>query len=597
MSNLLSQASLVMIPSGYKEDVVYSAIPTDGSGDLSFTRASNGTRVNSSGLVEVCPWNLQTYSEDFTNGTYTVNQASITSNATTAPNGTLTADKLVENTANDQHFLYFTSQQIAYNETRISVYAKAGGRTNLLMWESAITNAQCLFNLSTGVVSSSSSGNAANLSTTVGQIEDAGNGWYRCSFNYSTSSGGGTIRLQLYTTTTSYTGDGTSGVFLWGSQENIGSTAKPYFHTTDRLNVPRLTYQNGGGGCPSLLLEKQSTNIVTYSEQFDNAAWSLSGVTVSANQTTSPDGTTNADKLIESSANALHEIYQAQSLTNGVTYTNTIYAKSGERTQIAINFVSGGFGQGANVIADLSAGTLGTVSNYGSVTGSTATITNVGNGWYRISLTMTPATTETFYADYSPALNGNITYQGNGTSGVYIWGAQIEISSYPTSYIPTTSSSATRVADACSKTGISSLFGTNQGTFFMDFLYVNSVYPDYLFDVTSSGASERFLMFANDPSAPNDLYLYTSQSGVFSQITLTKGQRYKIAVKYNSTAVYWYINGSLHATGNNAFGYQMVQIYFGQRYTQTDQTQIQINQSIVFPTALSGTDLIALTTI
>ena len=216
MSDLLNKASLVMIPSGYKEDVVYSAVPSDGSGDLALTRASNGTRVNSAGLVEVCPWNLQTYSEDFTNAKYTVNQSSISANATTAPNGTTTADKLVENTANDQHFIYFTSQQIANNETRISVYAKAGGRTNLLMWESAITNAQCLFNLSTGVVTSSSSGNSANLSTTVGQIEDAGNGWYRCSFNYSTASGGGTIRLQLYTTTTSYTGDGTSGIFIWG---------------------------------------------------------------------------------------------------------------------------------------------------------------------------------------------------------------------------------------------------------------------------------------------------------------------------------------------------------------------------------------------
>ena len=68
MSNLLSQASLVMIPSGYKEDVVYSAVPTNGSGDLSFTRASNGTRVNSAGLVEVVAWNLASYSEDFTNG-------------------------------------------------------------------------------------------------------------------------------------------------------------------------------------------------------------------------------------------------------------------------------------------------------------------------------------------------------------------------------------------------------------------------------------------------------------------------------------------------------------------------------------------------
>ena len=97
MSTLLEQASLVMIPSGYKEDVVYSQIPTDGSGDLTFTRASNGTRINSAGLVEVCPWNLLQYSEDFTNGFW--NKAitgsatfTVTANQTTAPNGTTTAD-------------------------------------------------------------------------------------------------------------------------------------------------------------------------------------------------------------------------------------------------------------------------------------------------------------------------------------------------------------------------------------------------------------------------------------------------------------------------------------------------------------------------
>ena len=591
MSNLLSQASLVMIPSGYKEDTVYSAIPTNGNGDLSFTRASNGTRVNSSGLVEVCPWNLQTYSEDFTNGTYTVNQASITSNATTAPNGTLTADKLVENTANDQHFLYFTSQQIAYNETRISVYAKAGGRTNLLMWESAITNAQCLFNLSTGVVTSSSSGNAANLSTTVGQIEDAGNGWYRCSFNYSTSSGGGTIRLQLYTTTTSYTGDGTSGVFLWGLQENIGSTAKPYFPTTDRLNVPRLTYQNGGGGCPSLLLEKQSTNVVLNSEDFSNASWGVSKCSITANNTTSPDGTQNADKLIEDATTGIHEVYSNTpfSLTLGVAYTKTIYAKSAERTQIGLNFVTGGFGQGASVIADLSAGTLGTVNNVGGVTGSTATIINVGNGWYRISLTMTPASTANFYADFSPALNGAINYAGNGTSGIYIWGAQIETSSYPTSYIPTTSSSATRVADYPSRSGLA----LTNFTFAVNFKPLDYVVE--LFDFQKTGGGRMFYVAVQS----NGLITFNSVSGgTIGAVgsVIPKNQTCKLAFSLNASTsnVKVYINGSIigtYATNITTFG-----AFFGlQSFGYNPGTQIE--QIAIFPSVLTDAECQSLTTL
>ena len=106
MSNLLEQASLVMIPSGYKEDVVYSEIPINGAGDLAFTRASNGTRINSQGLVEVVPWNLLQESETFSNAVWTKQDSSITANATTAPNGTLTADKLVENTSTSAHSVW-----------------------------------------------------------------------------------------------------------------------------------------------------------------------------------------------------------------------------------------------------------------------------------------------------------------------------------------------------------------------------------------------------------------------------------------------------------------------------------------------------------
>ena len=88
--------------------------------------------------------------------------------------------------------------------------------------------------------------------------------------------------------------------YAWGAQSNIGSTAKPYFPTTDRLNVPRLTYQNGGGGCPSLLLEKQSTNVNENSNNFvlgttQTYDWyDFNNKTPVANQGTSPDGTNNA---------------------------------------------------------------------------------------------------------------------------------------------------------------------------------------------------------------------------------------------------------------------------------------------------------------
>jgi hypothetical protein len=108
MSNLLEQASLVLIPSGYKEDVVYSEIPLDGSGDMNFTRSSNGTRINSAGLVEVCPWNLVQNSENFS-AIWTAQNATITTNSLVAPNGTTTADSLIAaNAVNTYSGVYVT---------------------------------------------------------------------------------------------------------------------------------------------------------------------------------------------------------------------------------------------------------------------------------------------------------------------------------------------------------------------------------------------------------------------------------------------------------------------------------------------------------
>jgi hypothetical protein len=137
MSNLLSQASLVMIPSGYKEDVVYSQIPTNGNGDLSFTRASNGTRVNSAGLVEVVAWNLAQQSETFDNASWTKVNTTITANNTTAPNGTTTADKFAPNgTLTASYFSIsqaITSGATSQSHTAI-VYVKAGGLGQMLFY-------------------------------------------------------------------------------------------------------------------------------------------------------------------------------------------------------------------------------------------------------------------------------------------------------------------------------------------------------------------------------------------------------------------------------------------------------------------------------
>jgi hypothetical protein len=418
MSTLLEQASLIMIPSGYKEDVVYSVIPENGNGDLSFTRASNGTRVNSAGLVEVVPWNLAEQSETFGVSPWTTSTLGITTNATTAPNGTTTAEKLMVTTANNPKQVQQGFNNDNANHT-VFIYAKKSELNFVQLALGNNTEQYANFNLNTGVVGTKG-GYCASSS-----IESVGDGWYKCIAYFNQ----GTIpSLMVYVTNSassdwggvvSWAGaNNTDGIFVWGYQLNIGSTAKPYFPTTDRLNVPRLTYQNGGGGCPSLLLEKQSTNLCLWSEDFTQTAWIKANASITANNTTSPDGTTNADKIVEDTSNSSHGAYQAISVTDGIQYTWSGFFKAAGRTKFRL------YAQSAStpyVEFNLSNGTI--ISTSGSVTGS---IESMGNGWYRcIATTTTSGTTGYFNIAIADA-SGNVVYTGDGTSGLFVWGAQLE---------------------------------------------------------------------------------------------------------------------------------------------------------------------------
>jgi hypothetical protein len=228
-------------------------------------------------------------------------------------------------------------------------------------------------------------------------------------------------------------------------------------------NVPRIDYT--GGGCGKLLLEPQRTNLALYSEQFDNAGWTKLNATISANAATSPDGTQNADKLVESATSAIHYCETSVSVISGQSYSYSVYAKQGERH---ITLQGSAPTNSAYATFNLSTGVVGA-----SAVGS-ASIIDAGNGWYRCTLTFTSAATSVanmavLLAD-SPTAGRSSSYSGNGTSGVFLWGAQLEAGAYATSYIPTWGAAAvTRLADACSKTGISSLIGQTQGTLFLDF--------------------------------------------------------------------------------------------------------------------------------
>jgi hypothetical protein len=365
--------------------------------------------------------------------------------------------------------------------------------------------------------------------------------------------------------------NGSGSVYIYQAQANIGSTAKPYFPTTDRLNVPRLTYQNGGGGCPSLLLEKQSTNLFSYSEQFDNAAWSKSNVTITANNTTSPDGTQNADL---STATAGGELLQGVVLSTSTSYTFSFYVKKGTASDAKYRVYN--FDAGVNVVAPTS---------YISQTST--------SDWVRVVVSFTTGATGTNYGIYL------LDQTSAGT--MYFWGAQAEVSSYATSYIPTTSASATRVADACFKTGISSLIGQTEGTMFIDTYVGNETDEVYgwLQASLSGNPNDSIQINRAGSNVQCQVYVGSTAQGIITGGTITKGQRIKVAVGYKQNDLILYLNGTQIGTDTSTDIPTCAVFQLGaypplpNDYTNDGG----INQAVLFKTRLTNAELASLTTL
>jgi len=573
MSDLLNSASLVLIPSGYKEDVVYSPVPTNGNGDLSFTRASNGTRINSAGLVEVCPWNLAQNSEDLSAG-WILAAATIGANATTAPNGTSTADSFTSLATLANHVAYqlvtgvsgaYTFSAYVKKANSQYVYLKLVG--NASDWVAAV------FDLNDGTLTKSE---ATGWTGLTASSESVGNGWYRLivsgsgatSVNFNVGiqyTNTGTPTFSAYADA-SFTGTGTIDYYIWGAQLNIGSTAKPYFPTTDRLNVPRLTYQNGGGGCPSLLLEKQSTNELTYSEQIQNAAWNVIGgdLVVTGNAVISPDGTQNAGAITLANSANRYFVHSILGLTGGVPYTYSVYMKS-------------------------ASGNLSV--NMGGVNGLPQVMKTVTTEWQRFTYTFTPATS---YGEYFGFDNRGA---GSSTSGtLYFWGAQLEASSYPTSYIPTTSASATRVADAGTTSLSGAIVNASEGVLFLDYQPLNIIdsFPVDFQLQYNGGNSINGVTIYHSGDTPS----VTIRSGgnlIFSAslTATTAGTRNKIALAYKASDFAVYQNGVQKATQSSG----IAPAALNELRLSDGSRNFSINQAIVFPTRLTNAELASLTTI
>ena len=466
-----------------REDVPYN---------VTATRASTATRTNEVGLIEqvannvvridhdpitgeclgaLCEearTNLLTYSENFDNAAWIKSGVSIAPNSATAPDGTMAADKVVESSGLSYKNIIRSISSPASSVHSATIFAKAGekGKLRFFLDDGGGSNrVRADFDLFTGTVSGISNwgtGSAASASIVL-----QANGQYRLILSGIPASTGSTIRFVIELCDNSwqfnYTGDGVSGLYIWGAQLEAGAFPTSYIPSsvsfTSRastatyvgsdgliksaaIDTARMNYNPTNlSVAPKLLVEAASTNLLTYSEDFSNAAWVKYDATVASNSVVSPDGGTTADKLVEGTGSVAHSVRSNATSTIGAAYTKSVYAKIGERSQIALEL----FGSSTiyKAIFSLYTGTF--VSSAG--TGSYS-IASVGGGWYRISITAT-ATTTTTYSFILTSSSGTTGYLGDGTSGLYIWGAQLE-SGTLSSYIPTTTAAVTRAADVSS---------------------------------------------------------------------------------------------------------------------------------------------------
>jgi hypothetical protein len=340
-------------------------------------------------------------------------------------------------------------------------------------------------------------------------------------------------------------------------------------------NVPRLDYL--GSSCPRLLLEPQRTNLATYSEQFDNAAWNnAGGAVVSANTAVAPDGTTTADTAtFGAGSEILRQIIT--SLTPSVSYTFTAYVKKSATS-------------GANNVRL-------TINNTLSWSGAVSTKIALTNNWQRVSLTWTSAANAYLIIG---SLDQNGTDDTSCYGNVDIWGAQLEAGAYATSYVKTEAAAVTRVADAASKTGISSLIGQTEGTIFWEGS-INTLgdFPQ-ICDLNADG--NKFIQIYNTlvGGLPR-LALYVQNVTILLNASNIAGLSFntifKLALGYKNNDYALYLNG-VQVYVNTTIGVPPTSNFgLGKALQSAEGSGKEVAQAALFPTRLTNAQLAEITTL
>lgn len=408
------------------------------------TTDAGGVVTYSAGLATKLPLTVNLISNSKANPTSTAN-STLTSGLSNAPDGTATAKKInVDNGSSGLESISYSFTGLTAGQSyNASIYVKADTVSTLSLgiynivggtWE-AISD----FNLSTKTVTTRSG------TVQRGVIVNVGNGWYRISLAAAVTNTTAAVYLypNFYQTQSA-----NNSIYFWGPQFEVGQSSNPYYATSGSSPLYSLK---------GLLSENTRTNKILYSEDLTNAAWVKSNVTITSNvgSIVAPDGLTNADKIVEdSTANSIHRI--AESVTKPASagsWIFSIYLKAAEKNKVSLQLANGAESGAVTATFDLSNGIISsgpTASGTGySFQANLSSITPVGNGWYRCALSVSADADVTIkpIIQLLDSTGTATTYSGDGTSGLYAWGAQLENAAFYASYIATTSAPVSRGVD------------------------------------------------------------------------------------------------------------------------------------------------------
>jgi hypothetical protein len=585
-----------------------------------------------------------------------------------APDNTFTGTLIQQDTSTAGHWLAKggINQQVVQTTSRytLSVFVKKYGSTSTVTLgetdnfnSGGYTKAGIVFNFDTEqfIKSYQWSSSSFSLISAYSATKFA-NGWYRLSLTVIPGSdansqkvypaigpGDLTAGFTLQSIPTgatgvsganynspgiaNFAGNGTTGVYVWGYDVQIGAFPTSYIPTpasftsrastatfydsagiiqTAAINTARSNAffpDSSGVMRPAgLLLESSSTNGAFYSEDFNQ--WVQGSVILTTNAITAPDGTTTADKIVETATSASHHVRQVTSSSAG-TYTVSVYAKSDGSNRLLNLAVE--YNPSTYIFSYFNL-TTGTVSNVSA--GVIANIIKLPNGWYRCSVTLnTISFARPWFMIAASSGEGYIARLGDGISGFYIWGAQVETGSYATSYIPTTSSTVTRAADVSTSATVtrsadvasitganfSSWYNQSEGTYLIDAITLDgstatNTTQDTLFD-------DGYVYIQDYVGASVRRRVIESPSGGFN-FNPAQAPARKTAVAFNSSSANAAYDGVLQAVDTTISGLPNAasSLHIGIRTSASAPVdQATISRLTYWPTRLPDSTLITLT--